>query len=374
MTGASQNEESDNMTHKNDSAVDGKTSAITPEASVSTAGSVPQPTAGTSSAANAAAQAVIKPVRPPKQTDRDLRVEFTERELLEIGKRLAEANRELVAADDNRKAMASQLKARCDGIQARVDELSNQLTAGYTFRRVPCEVRFDAPSRGLKSVYRLDTGALLETESMTHDERQAELPGIAVDQASHWEKRPPAEVLTTESWDGLDLDPMLIPDRVGDETAEKYITDLRSLFVDNDEELLVYPEGVYVAWCHFKGTHLVDYIQCFLAWLETKGDYIPGAAQLFDAIREMEDREKAKSEEYTAGIRKRICDLFLEGRTQPEISKELSLSVPEVTAHLKALGLVKGPGRKRATAHGTVSVPSDEGSRDDVGEDSKNKL
>jgi hypothetical protein len=115
------------------------------------------------------------PIRPPKKTEQSLRVNFTEKELLEIGKKLAEANRELEAAEAEKKGITGTLKAKCDSIASRISLHSGELTNGYTYRQIPCEIRFDSPDRGQKQTVRLDTGEVIETQAMTLHEMQAEL-------------------------------------------------------------------------------------------------------------------------------------------------------------------------------------------------------
>ena len=135
------------------------------------------------------------PIRPPKKTEQSLRVKFTEKELLEIGKRLAEANRELEAAESEKKSITGTLKAKCDSIAARISQLTN----GYTYRQVPCEVRFDTPTKGMKQIIRLDTLDTIETAAMTLAEMQAELPGIP---AGTTESKPDRKPLRSVAHDG----------------------------------------------------------------------------------------------------------------------------------------------------------------------------
>lgn len=118
------------------------------------------------------------PIRPPKKTELSLRVIYTEKDLLEIGKKLAEANRELYSAEAEKKQITATLKAKCDGIAARVSQHSGEISSGYTYRMVPCEVHFDMPAPGQKTTVRLDTKEVIDTEAMTLAEMQAELPGF----------------------------------------------------------------------------------------------------------------------------------------------------------------------------------------------------
>jgi hypothetical protein len=118
----------------------------------------------------------VKPIRPPKKTEQSLRVIYTEKELLEIGKKLAEANRELETAESEKKSITGTLKAKCDSIAGRIAQHAGELTNGYTYRSIPCETRFDDPAVGMKRTVRLDSGEVIDTAAMTLAEMQSELP------------------------------------------------------------------------------------------------------------------------------------------------------------------------------------------------------
>jgi hypothetical protein len=152
--------------------------------------------AAAGSTKDAGADPAAAPIRAPKKTEQSLRVNFTEKELLEIGKRLAEANRELEAAEGEKKSITGTLKAKCDSIAARISHHSGELTNGYTYRNVPCEVRFDAPKKGMKQTLRLDTGETIETAAMTLGEMQAELPGIPAEATATRPERKPSRTVS----------------------------------------------------------------------------------------------------------------------------------------------------------------------------------
>ncbi len=122
--------------------------------------------------------------RPPKKTEMSLRVDFTPPELLNLARKQAEAHGELNRAEEEKKAATAQLKARCEGISARISELAGKITSGFEYRTVPCEVSYDDPKPGLKTTYRLDTGEAVNVDPMSMAERQSELelaPGAAED-------------------------------------------------------------------------------------------------------------------------------------------------------------------------------------------------
>lgn len=114
--------------------------------------------------------------RPDKKGERQLRVEFTPEELLAIAKKLAEANADFTRAEEDKKAVTSQLKAKCDSIAARVSELSGKINSGFEYRQVNVVTKYDDPKTGTKTTYRLDKNEVVEVEAMTLAELQGELP------------------------------------------------------------------------------------------------------------------------------------------------------------------------------------------------------
>jgi hypothetical protein len=115
-------------------------------------------------------------IRPPKKWEMQLRVQFTDPEINAIAKKLAEANADLIRAEEDKKAVTTQLKAKCEGIAARVGELSGKINSGFEYRNVPVVTSFDDPKKGMKSTVRMDTGEVVECEAMTLAEMQVDLP------------------------------------------------------------------------------------------------------------------------------------------------------------------------------------------------------
>jgi len=117
-----------------------------------------------------------RPPRPPKKSEEKQPVPFTVDEFLTIGQKLAEANRDLEAAENDKKAVTKTLAAKCDGIAAKISELSGKLTSGFEYRDVTVETTYDDPAPGKKTTRRLDTGKTVRVEAMTLAEMQSELP------------------------------------------------------------------------------------------------------------------------------------------------------------------------------------------------------
>lgn len=122
------------------------------------------------------ANITARPPRPPKKSEEKQPVPFTVDEFLSIGQKLAEANRDHEAAENEKKAVTKTLAAKVDGIAAKISELSGKLTSGFEYRDVTVETTFDDPAPGKKTTRRLDTGKTVRVEAMTLAEMQDELP------------------------------------------------------------------------------------------------------------------------------------------------------------------------------------------------------
>ena len=280
----------------------------------------PPATAGKSESAGA--QPAAAPIRPPKKTEINLRVEFTRDEIVELALKQGEAFNELNRAEEDKKAVTAQLKAKCEGISARISEITGKLTSGFEYRVVPCEIQYDDPKPGLKTTYRLDTGATVAVDPMTLAERQAELDLNG--------KAPVAQVLTLEMFD-------FTPEQVhvddfSESTARGYAVNYRTLFIDFEDA--VRSEGE-------RRDEVEDFVSLrtnaelseFTDWIKAKRPApLPGAdiaLALIDSIK----RDAA-----TAAQQKQ---------------SEERLAVRKVTP-------------------GTVEVGADDGSRDDAGDETKN--
>jgi hypothetical protein len=324
---------------------------------------------------------VVKALRAPKPCELQLRVDFTDPELLELGKKLGEATTELRQAKDEAKGISAQLKAKCDGIQARVDEMSNKLCCGYTMRNVACELRFDVPHRGMKSTYRLDTGELVGVASMTTSEMQGELelktdnvvpfgtPVLVPDVISETV----ACTLTPESWDDLDVED-ITPVGFCPLATEEAIKTVREILV-NDEEEMRSRAGIEEVFTDYLARTDAEEVGTFLGLIQAAGDKLPGAELVGEVAAKLSANTPKPGRD---GIDYKVetIRLYNEGKTPGEISQVLGISLPVIASYLKGLTAQgkKVRGRKTATNIGTVSLPSDEGSRDDMGADSKNNL
>lgn len=134
-----------------------------------------QPPTDTQPPAAPAAKLAPAP-KPPKKTELRLRVNYTRDEIVELAKKLAETVDEQARAEDEKKAVNGQMKAKVDGITARMGEITGKITSGFEYRLTACEVRYDDPKQGLKTVIRLDNQDVVSCEPMSLSELQSELP------------------------------------------------------------------------------------------------------------------------------------------------------------------------------------------------------
>lgn len=110
--------------------------------------------------------------------ERDLRYDFTDKEILEFARDCASKQGELQETEDRLKEIKSDFKARTDMLVGHISLLSRKVANGYEFRSIPCEVRYHDPKPGEKTTYRLDTDTpeIVRVEEMTFAEKQEELP------------------------------------------------------------------------------------------------------------------------------------------------------------------------------------------------------
>lgn len=103
---------------------------------------------------------------------RQLKCIFTEKELQEKAKALAYNCNQRDEAEEEKKSVTSDFKAKIDGFNATISQLSNHINNGWEYRAVECEVKMNTPKDGRKQTIRRDTGEILEEEPMTPEEMQ----------------------------------------------------------------------------------------------------------------------------------------------------------------------------------------------------------
>ncbi len=110
-----------------------------------------------------------------KPTKRNLQYQFTQPELIAIGKDLGESVRNLRQLDDDFKMIRDEWKAKISAAEAHVASLSNKTASGYEFRDIDCTVTFNEPKSGYKTIRRDDNGEFVQSLPMEEREMQSEL-------------------------------------------------------------------------------------------------------------------------------------------------------------------------------------------------------
>jgi len=270
--------------------------------------------------------APIPATRPPKKTEMQLRVVYTRDEIVALAQKMVEAHAEGNRAEEDKKAVTAQLKAKCESIAARTSELSAKIASGFEYRVTPCEIRYDDPKPGLKSTVRLDTLEIVNVDPMTLTERQGELalgtssaPALVV-----------AKVFTPEDFD-LTAEQVHVEGST-EENADTFADWLRDMFIEmgSDEPMSADRRREFcIALIREESP---DDVTAFLSWIKAPRETaLPGAEiaaeQIEYVLREARDIAAAKA---------------------------------------KAKGT-----KARKVTPGTVECAADEGSRDDAGPEAK---
>lgn len=106
---------------------------------------------------------------------RDIKYEFDRDEIRALGQELARRQQNLVDARGSRMASQKAMKAEEESIANDIGRLTQNVNNGWELRVVQCSVRLNDPKSGSKTLFRTDTGELLETLPMEgNDFRTAE--------------------------------------------------------------------------------------------------------------------------------------------------------------------------------------------------------
>lgn len=104
-----------------------------------------------------------------------LKVEFDDKQIMELATDLARLTRELGVQKENKKAAVSQLTAEIDATESKITSVSTKITDRGEFKNVRCEWTFDDPKPQWKTLRRLDTGVEVKTSMMSEADCQQTL-------------------------------------------------------------------------------------------------------------------------------------------------------------------------------------------------------
>lgn len=106
---------------------------------------------------------------------RELREDFTDADKLEMGTSLAEKLVAIATVEAEKKSADSVFNKRRAELEAEVESVAARYNKGYEMAQIGCDIRYNDPSPGQKTFYRMDTAALVETVEMSWEEKQEEL-------------------------------------------------------------------------------------------------------------------------------------------------------------------------------------------------------
>lgn len=99
---------------------------------------------------------------------------LTDQELIEKSKELAKANEDLETAEDRKKDLMADITATIKKHEANIGQLARIVSQGKEYREIKCEWEINY-TRGIKTLYRQDTGEIVKTGTVTQKDRQAPL-------------------------------------------------------------------------------------------------------------------------------------------------------------------------------------------------------
>lgn len=103
---------------------------------------------------------------------RQLDTDYTDTELLEFGQQLSRAERKTSQVKEDKKRAASDFAAELKNLESEIGDLSRRIEYKRGPKPIECRVDLNQPERGQKQIWRMDTGELVATETMTAAEIQ----------------------------------------------------------------------------------------------------------------------------------------------------------------------------------------------------------
>lgn len=110
---------------------------------------------------------------------RQLRYKYTPDERREKGQQLADTHIKLGAVAEEFDRVKSDYKARTGALENDINSLSTQVSTGYEMREYVCAYKYDFPSKGRKTLFRVEPPQdLIVEEEMTIADRQTILESV----------------------------------------------------------------------------------------------------------------------------------------------------------------------------------------------------
>lgn len=133
-----------------------------------------------------------------KRVKRSLKCKFTDAEVLQLGKDLAEKTEHYGQLEADKKQVVKDFDAKLAEVDAQIRSASGKVQCGYEYRNIECTEAIGEPTDNKKTVTRLDTMEVVEVRELTDDEKQRHLNFLSEQPAS---KEKIAKLLPKENLD-----------------------------------------------------------------------------------------------------------------------------------------------------------------------------
>lgn len=112
-----------------------------------------------------------------KPTTEQIRFDLTNDEIAGISRKREGIAQDRERLDEGFTSLKLDYKAKAERLDLEASELSRKIREGFEMRETRCEISFNNPERGFKTIRRLDNGGVIRVEAMTAlDVEQRELP------------------------------------------------------------------------------------------------------------------------------------------------------------------------------------------------------
>ena len=132
---------------------------------------------------------------------RTLQCDLTESQLVEVAQEICKTQREIDDLTESKRASAASYAERIKSRTEERDDLMMKFSSRSEDRVVDCVWKLNTPEPGMKTAYRLDTGAAIGAKAMTTEDRDQDLPGIVEPEAKPSEE---AEIIEDAIPEGED--------------------------------------------------------------------------------------------------------------------------------------------------------------------------
>jgi len=106
----------------------------------------------------------------PTIVKQNLRVDLSAKEVHDYSIQLANENKKVVSIEEEKKSIMSQYKAKIDESKARINKLSAIVTDAFEMRDIECEIEYNKPEHGKKTIIRRDINKVHAIEKMDDHE------------------------------------------------------------------------------------------------------------------------------------------------------------------------------------------------------------